>query len=147
MSIILFVIQFALLAVLVFGDIGFDRPGRFGMSFNHFVMFFFFYIATLISGIAFSIRKKSWKSIALQVLLPLVCFAYSLRPAPRYRVQDYQHLIGKPKSYVQEILSSKMKITGMSQTENGNIEFAEYRGMTVQYGVDGTVKEVVSNRR
>jgi len=147
MNILLFVMQISFLTILTFGDIGFDHPGRFGLSYNHGFMFSFFYIVTLISGIAFSIRKKSWRTAVPQVLLPLVFFAYSVRPAPHYRVQDYQHLTGKPKSYVKETLSSRMRISGMTHTENGDIEFDLYRGITVHYGVDGTVKKVAPNER
>ena len=63
--------------VVVFGDIGFDRPGRFGLDFGHLVYFLapVWCVATL-GGLVLSLRAgRRW--LLIQVLLlamPLVAF-------------------------------------------------------------------------
>ncbi len=66
--IVLIVSQFLLLAVLMFGDIGFDHPGRFGMSFDHGLFLSFLYLVALIAGLLNSATQKSWKTALLQIL-------------------------------------------------------------------------------
>jgi len=72
--------------------------------------------------------------------------AQNVPPAPQYRAQDYQHLLGKTKSDVKKILRSGMKSISSTYTENGDLEVAEYSGMAVHYGVDGIVIKVVPDK-
>ena len=63
--------------VVVFGDIGFDRPGRFGLDFGHLVLFIApAWCVAALGGLILSLRAgKRW--ILIQVLLlamPLVAF-------------------------------------------------------------------------
>lgn len=63
--------------VVVFGDIGFDRPGRFGLDFGHLVLFIApAWCVAALGGLILSLRAgKRW--LLIQVLLlamPLVAF-------------------------------------------------------------------------
>jgi len=53
---------------MVFGDIGFDKPGRFGLSFNHAILFFACYCCAAIALVycVAVLRKRLY--IALLVL-------------------------------------------------------------------------------
>ena len=55
--------------VVVFGDIGFDRPGRFGLDFGHLVFFLApVWCAAALGGLILSLRAgKRW--FLIQVLL------------------------------------------------------------------------------
>ena len=70
-----------LLAVLVavFGDIGFDRPGRFGLDFGHLVLVIGpIWCAAALGGLVLSLRAgKRWVLIQLFLLaMPLVVFCF-----------------------------------------------------------------------
>lgn len=51
MGMMLFIVQLLLLVVIMFGDIGFDRPGRFGMSFWHGVVLISLYVIAVLTGL------------------------------------------------------------------------------------------------
>ena len=136
-------LQFASLAVLVFGDIGFDHPGRFGLSFNHGIFFTVSYLVSLIAGSVFAIKKRNWKIATVQIAIPILLVAFQLRPVPHYRALDYQHLVGKSKDEVRSTLSPRLTVSGIQ----GDREFTSYQGMTVFYGEDGAVSSVEENSR
>ena len=142
---VLLALQFLSLAVLMFGDIGFDHPGRFGLSFNHGLFFTISYIVALLSGLACAKIKKSWGVAVSQIVIPLLILAFLYRPVPQYRAQDYQYLVGKSKSDVQSVLSSRAAISGFQGGIDGDYAFTSYRGLTVFYGGDGTVEKVSDN--
>jgi hypothetical protein len=53
-------IQWCLFFVIVFGDIGFDHPGRFGLSFHHFILFCAAYVGLFGVGIVLAgVRNRS----------------------------------------------------------------------------------------
>lgn len=148
MSIVLFAIQILLLAVLAFGDIGFDRPGRFGLSFGHGVAIAGLYLLMLLLGVACSIHEKRWGTSVPQILVPLVIAAVlflPVLPAPRYDAADYQHLVGKSRSDVESILSPRNAVTGIEWRDGQDCKFTSYQGMTVIYTPQGHVSAVVPN--
>ncbi len=56
----LLVIQVLGIAVVVFGDVGFDKPGRFGLDFGHLLLIAAAEAALLIALAVFSIVNKKW---------------------------------------------------------------------------------------
>ena len=68
--------------VVVFGDIGFDRPGRFGLDFGHLVFFLApVWCVAALGGLVFSLRAgKRWLLIQA-LLLALSVVAFSLEGA------------------------------------------------------------------
>ncbi len=53
-------IQVLGVAVVVFGDVGFDKPGRFGLDFGHLLLIAAAEAALLIALAVFSIVNKKW---------------------------------------------------------------------------------------
>lgn len=143
LNIFVYFVQLMVLAVLLFGDIGFDHPGRFGLSWGHGIAILALYIFTLLLGIPAALIDKSWKTALVEIATPLLVVVYFYWPAPHYHAQDYQYLIGKPKSEVEKILSSREVVHGYQGRPDGDHEFAHYKGMSLHYGVDGKVKQVL----
>ena len=70
-------VQVLAVLVVVFGDIGFDRPGRFGLDFGHLVFFIApAWCVAAIVGLIRSLRAgKRWFLIQVLLLaMPLVAF-------------------------------------------------------------------------
>ena len=53
-------IQVLGIAVVMFGDVGFDKPGRFGLDFGHLLLIAAAEVALSIALVVFSILKKKW---------------------------------------------------------------------------------------
>jgi hypothetical protein len=47
-------------AIVLFGDVGFDKPGRFGLDFGHLLLIAAAEVALFIALVVFSIVKKKW---------------------------------------------------------------------------------------
>jgi hypothetical protein len=60
LSMVALIFESALLALLVFGDIGFDHPGRFGLDFNALIVVRAAYALALLFGMTRSIIEKNW---------------------------------------------------------------------------------------
>ncbi len=140
-------LQFTSLAVLTFGDIGFDHPGRFGLSFNHGLFFTVSYFVSLLAGFVIAIKKRSWKIAVLQIAIPVLIVAWEFRPIPHYRASDYQHLVGKSEDEVESTLSPRRAVYGSEGNREFTRDFASYRGMTVYYDENGLVTSVEENDR
>jgi hypothetical protein len=140
---VLLCVQVGLLALVQFGDIGFDHPRRLGLDFNDFVLISSVYAIVLIVGLACSIVTKQWKTAVLQICIPLAALAYNHRPYPQYDALQYQHLKGKSKDEVEAILGTRGVVTGLEGHPDGDRATATYRGMTVKYSSKGRVTEVV----
>jgi hypothetical protein len=80
------VVQFACALIFVFGDIGFDRPGRFGLAFDHLLILAAVYLVALLLGIASSIKTRRRTLVAVQVGL-LVALGAGLT-APMLRTYE-----------------------------------------------------------
>jgi hypothetical protein len=76
-------VQCALLVVLNFGDIGFDKPGRYGLDFEHFLVILALYVFALLAGIVVSAMRKLWGVIALQLVPTVFFLATNVFPAIR----------------------------------------------------------------
>lgn len=137
---LLLAFQLIFLMVLVFGDIGFDHPGRFGLAIEHGMLVAFLYLVTLIGGIVLAVRKRAWGLLLAQFVLPLAVLIFQSWPAPTFDATQYQYLVGKTEPDVDEILHHAQHVSGMSTEKNGERRtFAGYRGMTVIYSQNGVV--------
>jgi len=61
--------QSALIVVLLFGDIGFDRPGRFGLDFGHLLLLIGVEAILVAWALRTAIRARSWTYLGIQALL------------------------------------------------------------------------------
>ena len=144
---ILFAVQCCLVAILCFGDIGFDHPGRFGLDFGDAIRLIAIYLCILVAGTIVAGVQRRWKWLTGQLLFPVLVYASANALAtykPRYRASEFQHLVGMSKAEVHGILGRRSKTTSgaMSSRVAGKIvecEFESYNGMTVYYQRDGTV--------
>ncbi len=68
-------ILWGLVAVVIYGDIGLDLPGRFGLMLDHFVMICIAYLALLGAGLAIAIvRGRIGLGVALVGSVALQCW-------------------------------------------------------------------------
>ena len=65
----IYILQCLVIFVLYFGDIGFDKPGRFGLDFDHFLILMVTYACLFVAAVTTIIRKKQWKYLSVQFLL------------------------------------------------------------------------------
>lgn len=61
--------------VLFFGDIGFDRPGRFGLDFGHLLLLLVVDVFLIAWALTIAIRARSWPYVGVQALLLLAASA------------------------------------------------------------------------
>jgi hypothetical protein len=145
-SVIFIAIECLVLAVFLFGDIGFDHPGRFGLDFDDAIMLAVLYCGVLLGGVIYTARNRRWWAIALQLVIPVVFYLYVSAPprvGPPLNPANYQHLVGKTKSEVEEALTGTRRITsGFLHDEKGEREFESYNGMRIFYSMDGHVLSV-----
>lgn len=147
-SAIFLAIECLLLAILVFGDVGFDRPGRYGLDFGDAILLVALYSGALICGVTYAVRRKQWRIAALQLAIPFVVY-FVINVVPRMReplhAADYQHLVGKSRAEVRESLGGRRSRTsGAMSGSEGEREFENYDGMSIYYSKDGRVLSVES---
>lgn len=135
--------QSLFLALLIFGDIGFDRPGRFGFDFGHGLFFTALYLLLLLYGIVAAARLKKFRILLTQVTLPIVLFCstmvYSNRPPPLYDATEYQHLISKPRHEVEASLDTRGAHWSTTLIGEREEETLHLRGMRIRYSQDRVV--------
>ncbi len=66
---ILCLLQFLVVLTLYFGDIGFDKPGKFGLDFYHFLLLMLVQAFLFIAAASMIIRRKRWIYFSAQLLL------------------------------------------------------------------------------
>ena len=54
---------------LTFGDIGFDKPGRLGLGFDHFLILLLIQGCLTIVAVSMAIRTRRWNYLGVQFLL------------------------------------------------------------------------------
>lgn len=64
--------QCLVILVLYFGDIGFDKPGKFGLAFDHFLILMLMQGCLFITAIVTIFCGKQWKFFGVQLLLLVV---------------------------------------------------------------------------
>ena len=65
-------LQCLVILLLYFGDIGFDKPGRFGLAFEHFLILLLLQGGLFVSAVAIILRRKEWRYVSAQFLLLVV---------------------------------------------------------------------------
>ena len=66
----LIALQVVVVSIIVFGDIGFDHPGRYGLDFGDFVQLVWLYGAALTFGVVVATKfQKHWWTLAQLSLL------------------------------------------------------------------------------
>lgn len=148
--------QVSLVLVIVFGDIGFDKPGRFGLAFGTLLVCGGALVVASLVGLVWSARKRAWGAALMHLLLPFVAFGGLLVWEDwRYRASvvdfdasTHQHLVGKSLEEVSVELGDPPGITVATFVEAGG-ERVELRcpGMTVRFSTEGIATEVVANDR
>jgi hypothetical protein len=103
-------VQFLCMLVLIFGDIGFDKPGRYGLHATHtlallVVIGFAFFVIALNEWL-----HGRWKIIVAELIAPFAIFAAGMiyskihSEMTRLEAKDYQHLVGKTQQQVHQVL-------------------------------------------
>lgn len=71
-------LQLASMLVLVFGDIGFDKPGRFGLDFEHALWLGVVWLAAAGLGVVLACRMRRPGPAAIQGVLILLALGFWL---------------------------------------------------------------------
>lgn len=141
------IVQLVLLLVMVFGDFGFDRPGRFGLDFEDLVLVWAVYFLAAMVGLVTSWKgSRAWLFL-LQLAFP--CFVYCgvalATLKPHFEASEYQHLVGKTHSEVEQELGKQSHLTsGFQGNEGVQRGFKSYRGMMLYFSVEGHQLGVVT---
>lgn len=146
--------EVVLALVVLFGDIGFDHPGRFGLDFGHALLILALFLILWSLGLWKAARARSWALLGAQLVLPIaaaLALALQGRPAaiPRLRAEDYQHLVGRDEPEVQAELGDVPGATLFTLEHDGAVDRRELQlaGMTVRYSPEGRVVAVEANGR
>jgi len=149
-------LQVLLVLVLVFGDIGFDKPGRFGLAFGSLLLCGGALVAASLVGLVWSARRRALGAALAHLLLPFVVLGgLYAREAWRDRssfvvleAAELQHLVGKSLAEVESELGDLPGITQATYVEAGG-ERVELQcpGVTVRFSTAGVATEVVENDR
>lgn len=65
-------LQCLVILVLFFGDIGFDKPGKWGLDFEHFLILSLVQGCLFIAAVVTILRSKKWIYASVQIFLALV---------------------------------------------------------------------------
>ena len=68
-------IQCLTVLVLYFGDIGFDKPGRYGLDFEHFLLLMLLQIGLFAAAAIMIVRSRQWNYFSVQLVLLVVTAA------------------------------------------------------------------------
>lgn len=58
--------QVLIVAIVVFGDIGFDHPGRFGLDFGHLLLLGVLWLVTTVLGFVFAWQTRNRGPLVVQ---------------------------------------------------------------------------------
>jgi hypothetical protein len=72
----LLALQVLLLLVVILGEPGFDKPGRFGLDFGSVLFLAAVFAAAWLSGAVLSVRTRSWLAMALHLIVPIAAFPF-----------------------------------------------------------------------
>ena len=144
---VILALQLILLAIFVFGDIGFDFPGAFGLDYDHFVILAGIYGVLFVVGFVRSIKRAETKWMLAQLAGPATILIYmAIAPLIYNRpldAADYQHLVGKSKAEVRAALGRQESTSsGSGGDANGPYDFESFNGMEIHYSPDDRVLSV-----
>ena len=63
------ILQCVVALTLAFGDIGFDKPGRLGLDFDHFLLLLLIQGCLVIAAVSMAFRTRRWNYLGVQFLL------------------------------------------------------------------------------
>ena len=66
------IIQSILVLILFHGDIGFDKPGKYGLSFDHGIFISISLLCSIIYVFRLVIKEKKWKLLLTELFVPLI---------------------------------------------------------------------------
>ena len=135
--------------LFLFGDIGFDKPGKYGLDFSALVLIGTVYLIALLSGIVLGLMKKRWFIASSQFFPMLATLAYFYLPYRTYDPANYQDLVGKTKAEMEKrIGNSRGAVTGFtSDDRHKNVEFIQLRGMVIYISSSGIVEGIEPSNR
>lgn len=144
------VVQVVAAAILVFGDIGFDFPGRYGLDIADALVLAALYVIALLVGVTICLVKRKRAALRVQAVIPVLFVAFHIlpRPDPKLDAARYQYLIGRSKSEAKSELSGyRTRVSGVKRDvgDAENVEFEGYNGLTIYYSAAGTVVQVLRN--
>lgn len=142
-------LEASLIAILCFGDIGFDKPGKYGLDFDAGIFLVICYVVTLALGVGFAVKRRRFWLIGLQ-FLPICGFCVSLLlPDRHYDAARYQYLIGKSDKEFRRELGSDIRSTEFLNNSSGKRdgERVYLNGISVLISPDGIVLRVEANNR
>jgi hypothetical protein len=141
------IVQVAAAGVLVFGDIGFDIPGRYGLDIVDGIVLAALFVIALLFGVTICVIKKKRVALGVQLIIPVLFVGYHIfpRPDPKLDAAQFQHLIGMSRTEAQSELGRfRTRVTGTMREAGAteDLEFEGYNGLTIYYSAAGTVVRV-----
>jgi hypothetical protein len=135
------IVQLLAVAALVFGDIGFDHRGRYGLDFTHGILICGVYLVALTFGVIACIAQRRWIALGAQAIIPLIWMAMVVMPIqnPKLDPVKYQYLMGKSRNEAETELR-KYRVQFIGKTDDA--EFESYNGMVIYYSPEGRVVAV-----
>jgi hypothetical protein len=135
--------------LFLFGDIGFDKPGKYGLDFSALVLIGAVCLIALLSGTVLGFLKKRWFIASSQFLPILAALLYIYLPYRTYDPTNYQDLVGKSKAEVEKRIGHpRGAVTGfMSDDRHKDVEFIQLRGMVIYISNSGIVEGIEPSYR
>ncbi len=149
----LLLIQMGLAGAIVFGDVGFDKPGKYGLDSGDAIWMLAAYGAALLLGVGVAIRRKQGWGLAVQLMPVLVWLGYRqllLRGVfdSKYDASEYQYLVGMSKEDLVRVIGApRNRVSVITYEAGAEVEYLSLRGMRVVMSVEGVVLRVEPNNR
>ena len=106
------------------------------------------YVLLLLMGLGFAVTCREWKSLVVQLAIPVLAIAWETRPLPDYRAEDHQHLVGMSREEAEAELGTRGAGMGFTRWRGKDRGVVQYQGMTVYYtdmSEDARVVEIVAD--
>ncbi len=147
--------RIVLATIVVMGDAGFDKAGRYGLDFGTVLALGGLFALAWLVGVFLAIRGKAWPALGLQLVLPcaaclgLVAMESAHAPTmPQFFAKDHQHLVGQSRADVDESIGQPPGSTLVTiNRDDGEWHELRLQGMTISFSKYGIVTEVVPNDR
>ena len=135
--------------VFLFGDIGFDKAGKFGLDYDAFILIAVVYGIAFIAGITLGLVQKRKLVAPAQVMPILLYLAYMVLPDARFDPARYQDLVGKSRAEVEKRIGHPRGMTtgAISTDEHRDMETISLKGMTIYLSRSGVVQSVEANNQ
>ncbi|MCA9035894.1 MAG: hypothetical protein KDA91_12240 [Planctomycetaceae bacterium] len=146
------------MAILVFfglfGGVGFDHPGSYGLDVDQMILVCIFYGLSVVIGVAMAIKTKSYKFLMFQVSIPpflfvaaIVTSMFSSAPLASSsglppRAEYFQHLVGESEVEVMaELQHFGIGLSGAGGSSEWD-SFEQYGPIEVRYSKEGKVVSI-----